>query len=168
MDGRGWDWVEERTALLAPRSDWVPNVRVARAKLETRVRARAQVYRGFLIGAMATIVVCVGIMALPRITVQAAPWTHIPLPMYRLGQAWTWLTVVHSPLRLKLDRVQKRAAGIGSAGGGDRWNGGCRARRICSWPVLGPANRASQGNRIRLPNMRRSSRFWARRQSIRW
>ena len=70
---------------------------------------------------------------------QAAPWTHIPLPMYRLGQAWTWLTVVHSPLRLKLDRVQNAPPVLGQPEA--VIDGTVAAERVgfVPWPVLGPA-----------------------------
>jgi hypothetical protein len=73
-------WVQGRAALLAPPADWEPDPRVARARLEARLRRRSALERYWLVGAVAALLLCAVLLVNPRTRALAQ-------------QLWQWIIV---------------------------------------------------------------------------
>lgn len=92
-------WVKACSDLLAPPADWEPNFNTALARFEDRAEARLRwrsgMKRYLLVGAMATLLACIAIPAIPPTRALAQQignggWG-------RLEQLWYWITIVRGP-----------------------------------------------------------------------
>jgi hypothetical protein len=92
-------WVKACSDLLAPPADWEPNLNTALARFEdradARLRWRSRMKRYLLVGAMATLLACVAVPAIPPTRAFAQQignggWR-------RVEQLWYWITIVRGP-----------------------------------------------------------------------
>jgi hypothetical protein len=95
-------WVRACSDLLAPPADWEPNLNTALARFEARadarLRRRFSLRRYFLVGAIATLIVCIAVPAIPRTSVLAQQIGNST--WQRLEQLWYWITIVRNPPKL--------------------------------------------------------------------
>jgi hypothetical protein len=91
-------WVNACSDLLAPPADWEPNLDAARARLEAcvdaRRRRRSGLKRYLLAGAMAVLLACVVVPAIPHTRAFAQQIGN--RGWLRLEQLWYWITIVRS------------------------------------------------------------------------
>ena len=92
-------WIKACSDLLAPPADWEPNLNAALARFEARAytssRWRSGLKRYLLVGAMATLLACIAVPAIPQTRafaqqVGTGGWR-------RLEQLWYWVTIVRRP-----------------------------------------------------------------------
>jgi hypothetical protein len=95
-------WVTVCLDLLAPPAAWEPNLNAARARIaarsDARLRRRSSLKRYLLVGAIATLIVCIAIPAIPRTSVLAQQIGNST--WQRLEQLWYWVTIVRIPPKL--------------------------------------------------------------------
>jgi hypothetical protein len=93
-------WVTVCLDLLAPPAAWEPNLNAARARIaarsDARLRRRSSLRRCFLVGAIATLIACIAVPAVPRTWVLAQQVGYSG--WQRIEQLWYWVTIVQRPL----------------------------------------------------------------------
>lgn len=89
-------WVTACLDLLTPPAAWEPNLGAARARIAARsgarLRRRSTLRRYLLVAAMATLIVCIAVPAIPRTWVLAQQAGNSG--WQRLEQLWYWFTLV--------------------------------------------------------------------------
>jgi len=89
-------WVTVCLVLLAPPAAWEPNLNAARARIAARsdasLRRRSSLRRCFLVGAIATLIVCIAVPSIPQTWVLAQQAGNSG--WQRLEQLWYWFTLI--------------------------------------------------------------------------
>ena len=93
-------WVTASLDLLTPPAGWEPNLSAARTRFEARsdarLRRRSSLRRCFLVGAIASLIACIAVPAVPRTWVLAQQIGYSG--WQRIEQLWYWVTIVQRPL----------------------------------------------------------------------
>jgi len=100
-------WVRACSDLLAPPAGWVPNLNSARvrfqARTDARLRRRAGLKRYLVVGAMATLLACIAVPAVPQSLGFAQQIANSG--WQRLEQLWYWITIVRWGTWAQLNRL---------------------------------------------------------------